>query len=292
MLREYVQGEFKRTRVPLARTALTTKLFTVEVVVSENRWTRPRPEQEAEQEAARDALLHFSCPRRVRSGRTRRPSRSCRARDSRAGASPRPSRRRARPTRKVVAAPPGAGRRGGRAGESTRRDPDVVSIGRQRLVAQAGRFRVIDLARDSWRSIILASGGRLAFLIPFRTLSGNDPCDDQRLNQRFRVVALPSHLRGSEAHAQYRLPSDRPDARRPLHLGRAAENQAAIAWADRFRPSGRLRACPRRAPAQAIGQDWAWPGAALACDSVNVNAAMLVGRMRLRAGRARAPCGS
>ena len=70
----------------------------------------------------------------------------------------------------------------------------------------------------------------------------------------------------------------------------AGEPEAAIAWAEslsRLEPRSAFAHARVAMLHEAMGQDFealAWGERALACDSLNVNAAMLVGRMRLRAG--------
>jgi tetratricopeptide (TPR) repeat protein len=96
----------------------------------------------------------------------------------------------------------------------------------------------------------------------------------------------------STAHAQYRLlpPSDLTLVVRSSLAEAAGEPEAAIAWAEslsRLEPRSAFAHARVADLYEAMGQDFealVWGERALACDSLNVSAAMLVGRMRLRAG--------
>jgi len=119
--------------------------------------------------------------------------------------------------------------------------------------------------------------------------------DDQRLNRAVPplvVALLLAAFAVPAAHAQYRLlpPTDLTLVVRSSLAEAMGQPEVAIAWAESL---SRLE--PRSAFAHArvailnegLGQDFealAWGERALACDSLNVDAAMLVGRMRLRAG--------
>lgn len=119
--------------------------------------------------------------------------------------------------------------------------------------------------------------------------------DDQRLNRAVPplvVALLLAAFAVPKAHAQYRLlpPTDLTLVVRSTLAEAAGEPEAAIAWAEslsRLEPWSAFAHARVAVLHEAIGQDFealAWGEKALACDSMNVNAAMLVGRMRLRAG--------
>jgi len=98
MLQEYVQGEFKthpQYRISSEVGPDHEKMFTVEVVVNQKTLGRGHGsnKKEAEQEAARDALLHFEKMVRsgVKEGEGRRRRRGGRGRHGRAGGPPAPT---------------------------------------------------------------------------------------------------------------------------------------------------------------------------------------------------------
>lgn len=119
--------------------------------------------------------------------------------------------------------------------------------------------------------------------------------DDQQLNRMappLVVALLLAAFAVQPAHAQYRLlpPTDLTLVVRSTLAEAAGEPEAAIAWAEslsRLEPTSAFAHARVAMLHEAMGQDFealAWGEKALACDSLNVNAAMLVGRMRLRAG--------
>ncbi len=119
--------------------------------------------------------------------------------------------------------------------------------------------------------------------------------DDQRLNRvapPLVVALLLAAFAVQPAHAQYRLlpPTDLTLVVRSTLAEAAGEPEAAIAWAEslsRLEPRSAFAHARVAMLHEAMGQDFealAWGEKALACDSLNINAAMLVGRMRLRAG--------
>lgn len=94
------------------------------------------------------------------------------------------------------------------------------------------------------------------------------------------------------AHAQFRIlpPTDLTLVVRSSLAEADGEGENAIAWAESLatlEPNSAYAAARVATLYEATGQDvdaLAWGERALACDSLNVDAAMLVGRMRLRAG--------
>lgn len=102
------------------------------------------------------------------------------------------------------------------------------------------------------------------------------------------MLAAPS------AHAQYRLlpPPDLTLLARSELAEAAGDAGGAIAWAESlaaYRPTSAFAHARVAVLYETMGQDFealAWGEKALARDSANVDAAMLVGRMRLRAGEA------
>lgn len=118
--------------------------------------------------------------------------------------------------------------------------------------------------------------------------------DGQQLNRVFLplIAVLLTALAAPAAHAQYRLlpPTDMTLVVRSSLAEAAGEPETAIAWAEslsRLEPHSAFAHARVAVLHETIGQDFealAWGEKALACDSTNVEAAMLVGRMRLRAG--------
>ncbi len=119
--------------------------------------------------------------------------------------------------------------------------------------------------------------------------------DDQRLNQAIPPLVVALFLAAfavPQAHAQYRLlpPTDMTLVARSSLAEAAGEPEAAIAWAEslsRLEPRSAFAHARVAVLHEAMGQDFealAWGEKALACDSLNIDAAMLVGRMRLRSG--------
>lgn len=107
------------------------------------------------------------------------------------------------------------------------------------------------------------------------------------------VALLLGSLQASPSHAQYfRLlpPTDFTLVVRSTLAEADGEGETAIAWAESLatlEPQSAFAAARVATLYEAMGQDFdalTWGERALACDSLNVDAAMLVGRMRLRAG--------
>jgi tetratricopeptide (TPR) repeat protein len=101
-------------------------------------------------------------------------------------------------------------------------------------------------------------------------------------------------LAAPPAHAQYRLlpPEDLTLVVRSTMAEAAGEPEVAIAWAEslaRLEPTSGFAHARVATLYEAMGEDFKalqWGERALYCDSLNIDAAMLVGRMRLRAGEA------
>ncbi|HET9950452.1 MAG TPA: tetratricopeptide repeat protein [Candidatus Eisenbacteria bacterium] len=108
----------------------------------------------------------------------------------------------------------------------------------------------------------------------------------------FLIALFMAVSTAQPAHAQYTLlpPADLTLVVRSSLAEAGGESESAIAWAESLatlEPRSAFAAARVATLHEDMGQDYEalqWGERALACDSLNVDAAMLVGRMRLRAG--------
>ena len=108
----------------------------------------------------------------------------------------------------------------------------------------------------------------------------------------FLIALFVAVAAAQPARAQYSLlpPTDLTLVVRSSLAEAGGESEAAIAWAESLatlEPQSAFAAARVATLHEDLGQDFdalIWGERALACDSLNVDAAMLVGRMRLRAG--------